>query len=56
MVVDHYIETVLEKASESWPEDGTVDEKWQAVSTALTSMAEDVHIRNFITSPTRLVY
>ena len=41
-VANHYIETVLEKASESWPEDGAVAEKWQAVSAALTSAAEEV--------------
>ena len=41
-VADHYLETVLDRASASWPEDGAVEEKWQVVSAALTSAAADV--------------
>ena len=30
-VADHYLESVLERASALWPEDGVVGEKWKAV-------------------------
>jgi len=42
LVADQYLECVLERASASWPEDGTVEEKWKAVSAALTSAADGV--------------
>ena len=35
-VADQYLGT-------SWPEDGAVEEKWRAVSAALTSAADGVH-------------
>jgi len=41
-VADQYLESVLQKAGVSWPEDGIVEEKWKAVSAALTSVADDV--------------
>ena len=28
-VADHYLESVLERASALWPEDGVVGEKWK---------------------------
>lgn len=41
-VRDKYQEVVLERASESWPEDGDVMAKWEAVRSAMTSAADDV--------------
>ena len=37
-----YLETVLERFSESWSVNGTLAEKWQVVKDALTSAAGDV--------------
>ena len=41
-VAGHYIKTVLEKAGELWPVDGVVEEKWQAVSAAISSTGTEV--------------
>ena len=37
-----FIEQVLEKASEDWAVDGSVQEKWSVVRSALTETADDV--------------
>ena len=34
-----YVEAVVEKAREEWPDDGTVEEKWRAVRRALVDTA-----------------
>ena len=37
-----YIESVLEKAAAAWPEKGTVEEKWGAMRSALTTSADEL--------------
>ena len=37
-----FIEQVLEKARKDWPIDGSVQEKWSVVCSALTETADDV--------------
>ena len=39
---EEYQEQVMEKAGEAWPEEEGMEEKWKAVSWALTSIAEDL--------------
>lgn len=43
-----FVEQVLEKASEDWPVEGSVQEKWSVVCSALTEAADDVlgRVRN----------
>ena len=38
-----YLESVLQRASTSWPEDGAVEGKQKAVNAALTSAADDTY-------------
>ena len=47
----------MEKAGGAWPEEGDMEEKWKAVSCALTSTTEDLlHVaRDGRTLPARLV-
>ena len=43
---------MLQKAGASWPENGIVEEKWKAVSVALTPAVYDVHVVKLIGSVT----
>ena len=44
-----FVEQVLEKASEVWPVEGSVQEKWSVIRSALKEVADDVlgRVRNF---------
>ena len=40
MTKERFVKQVLERAAESWPEEGSLEEKWTAVQSALTETAD----------------
>ena len=37
-----YIEEVLERATSTWPEEGTVEERWEVMRSALLESADEL--------------